>query len=68
MAMARHIATLAPLSVFAVLHALPRIAEADPRTGLLLESLMAAIAAGDQDAKDRLRAFLDKRAGKVVPP
>ena len=68
MAMARQIATLAPLSVFAVLHALPRIAEADPRTGLLLESLMAAIAAGDQDAKDRLRAFLDKRAGKVVPP
>ena len=67
MAMARQIATLAPLSVFAVLHALPRIAEADPRTGLLLESLMAAIAAGDQDAKDRLRAFLDKRAGKVVP-
>ena len=67
MAMARHIATLAPLSVFAVLHALPRIAEADPRTGLLLESLMAAIAAGDQDAKARLHAFLDKRAGKVVP-
>lgn len=67
MAMARHIATLAPLSVFAVLHALPRIAEADPRTGLLMESLMAAIAAADGDAKDRLRAFLEKRGGKVVP-
>lgn len=66
MAMARHITTLAPLSVFAVLHALPRIAEAEPRTGLLLESLMAAIAAADADAKDRLRAFLDKRAGKVL--
>ncbi len=67
-AMARHVATLAPLSVFAALHALPRIADAEPRTGLLLESLMAAIAAADQDAKDRLRAFLDKRAGKVAPP
>lgn len=66
MAMARHMATLAPLSVFAALHALPRIAEADPRTGLLMESLMAAIAAGDADAKERLRAFLEKRAGKVV--
>ena len=66
MAMARHIATLAPLSVFAVLHALPRIAETDPRTGLLMESLMAGIAAGDAGAKDRLRAFLEKRAGKVV--
>ncbi len=66
MAMARHVATLAPLSVFGVLHALPRIAEADPRTGLLMESLMAAIAAGDREAKERLRAFLEKRAGKVV--
>lgn len=65
-AMARHIATLAPLSVFAALHALPRIAEADPRTGLLLESLMAAIAAGDGEAKARLRAFLEKRAPKVT--
>ncbi|MDA8253493.1 MAG: crotonase/enoyl-CoA hydratase family protein [Rhodospirillales bacterium] len=68
MTMARHVATLAPLSVFAALHALPRIAEADPRTGLLMESLMAAIASGDGEAKERLRAFLDKRAGKVVRP
>jgi enoyl-CoA hydratase/carnithine racemase len=66
LAMARHIASLAPLSVFAALHALPRIAEAEPRTGLLMESLMAAIAAADGEAKARLRAFLEKRAGKVV--
>ena len=68
MAMARHITGLAPLSVFAVLHALPRIAEADPRTGALMENLMAAIAAADPDAKERLRAFLDKRAAKVTRP
>ena len=68
MAMARHIAGLAPLTVFAVLHALPRIAEADPRTGLLLESLMTAIAAADPHAKERLHAFLEKRAGKVTRP
>ncbi len=66
MAMARHMTTLAPLSVFAVLQALPRIAEADPRTGLLMESLMAAIAAADKDAKARLRDFLEKRTPKVV--
>ena len=50
-----------------MLRALPRIAEADPRIGGLMESLMAAIATGDKDAKAQLRAFLDGRAAKVVP-
>ncbi len=66
LALARHMTTLAPLTVFAVLQALPRIAETDPRTGLLMESLMAAIAAADQEAKSRLHDFLEKRAPKVV--
>ena len=34
--------------------------------GLLTESLMAAVAESTPEAKKRLRAFLDKRAGKVV--
>ncbi len=59
-------AQTAPLTTFAVLHALPRIAEADPRIGGLMESLMAAIASGDKDAKANLRAFLEGRAAKVV--
>ena len=59
-------AETAPLTTFAVLHALPRIAEADPRIGSLMESLMAAIASGDKDAKSRLRAFLDGQAAKVA--
>lgn len=60
-------AMTAPLTTFAVLYALPRFAEADPRIGALMESLMAAIASGDKDAKAQLRAFLDGRAAKVTP-
>ena len=50
---------------FAVLQALPRIAEANPDTGLLLESLMAAVAGSSDEAQARMRAFLDGRGGKV---
>lgn len=51
---------------FAVIQALPRIAEANPREGYLMESMMAAIAQGTDDAKQRMQAFLDGRAGKVT--
>lgn len=64
--LAERAAQTAPLTTFAVLHALPRIAEADPRIGGLMESLMAAIASGDKDAKAGLRAFLEGRAAKVT--
>jgi enoyl-CoA hydratase/carnithine racemase len=63
--LAERAAATAPLTTFAVLHALPRIAEADPRIGGLMESLMAAIASGDADAKTALRAFLEGRADKI---
>jgi len=65
-AMAQRIASTAPMSAFAVMHALPRIAEQAPSEGLFTESLMAAVAANTPDAQQRLRAFLDKRAPKVV--
>ena len=58
----------APMTNFAVIHALPRIAEADPATGYLTEALMASIAQGDEEAKRRIRDFLAKRAGKVGAP
>ena len=67
MALAAKAAATADLTTFGVLHVLPRIAEADPRIGGLMESLMAAIASGDADAKARLRAFLDGRAARVRP-
>jgi len=64
--LAERVATNAPLSNFAVMHVLPRIAESDPASGLLTESLMAAIAQGSDDAKARLKDFLEKRGKKVL--
>ena len=64
-ALAERIAANAPLSNFAVMHALPRIAEMAQDEGLFVESLMAAIASGDEAAKLRVRAFLEGRAAKV---
>jgi enoyl-CoA hydratase/carnithine racemase len=63
--LARKIAANSPLTNFAVLQALPRIAEANPAEGYLMESLMAAVATGSDEAKQRMQAFLQKRAGKV---
>ena len=64
-ALAEKIAGNAPLSNFAVMHALPRIADMAQDQGLFVESLMAAIASGDEAAKMRVRAFLEGRAAKV---
>jgi (methylthio)acryloyl-CoA hydratase len=65
--LANQVAKNAPLTNFAVLQALPMIAEANPQTGLLMESLMATVAQSDQEAKTRVRAFLDRKAAKVRP-
>jgi (methylthio)acryloyl-CoA hydratase len=63
--LAGKIATNSPVTNFAVLQALPRIAQASPHEGFLLEALMAAVAGGSDEAKTRMRAFLDGRAAKV---
>jgi len=65
--LAGKVASNAPLTNFAVLQALPMIAEAKPQTGLLMESLMATVAQSDQEAKLRIRAFLDRKTAKVKP-
>jgi len=65
-ALAHKIAGNAPMTAFAVMHALPRIVEMSPAEGLFTESLMAAAASNTPEAQDRLRAFLEGRAGKVV--
>jgi enoyl-CoA hydratase/carnithine racemase len=65
--LAERIATNAPMTNFAVTQVLPRIAESDPAAGYLTEALISAIAQGDDEAKARLRAFLEKRAPKTVP-
>jgi (methylthio)acryloyl-CoA hydratase len=66
LALAEKVAANAPLSNFAVMHALPRIADMNQSDGLFTESLMAAIAQGDDAAKSRMRAFLEGKAGKVA--
>ena len=53
-------------SNFAVMHVLPRIAESDPASGYVAESLMAAVAQGSDEAKTRLKDFLEKRGKKVL--
>ncbi|NJQ01712.1 crotonase/enoyl-CoA hydratase family protein [Streptomyces zingiberis] len=66
--LAATIARNSPVTNFAVLQALPRIAEAGPDEGSLLESLMAAAASATPEAQDRMRAFLDGRARKAGRP
>jgi enoyl-CoA hydratase/carnithine racemase len=66
--LAATIARNAPITNYAVIQALPRIVEASAQTGLLLESLMAAVSGASPDAQDRMSAFLAGRAAKVDPP
>ena len=64
--LAFRIAANAPLSNYAVMQALPRIADMSQSDGLFVESLMAAIAQGDDAAKQRMRDFLQGKAGTKV--
>ena len=64
-ALAKAIAGNAPVSNFAIMHALPRIAEMGHDQGMFMESLMAGNAASEPAAKQRLKDILEKRAAKV---
>ncbi|WP_298924784.1 crotonase/enoyl-CoA hydratase family protein [uncultured Ramlibacter sp.] len=63
--LAQRVAENAPLTNYALMHALPRIAEQPADQGFLTEALMAAIAQSAPEAKERVRAFLEGRANKV---
>lgn len=63
--LARRIASNAPLSNYAILQALPRIADMAMNDGLFTESLVAALAQTDGEAAARMQAFLDKKAAKA---
>ncbi|WP_225781295.1 crotonase/enoyl-CoA hydratase family protein [Xenophilus sp. Marseille-Q4582] len=63
---AKRVATNAPLTNYALMHALPRIAEQPADHGLFTEALMAGIAQDAPAAKERVRAFLEGRAAKVA--
>ncbi len=66
--LARHAATNAPISTYAVIHALPRINDMATDDGLFVESFIASFTATSPEAEERLNAFLNKRAGKVARP
>ena len=63
--LAQRIATNAPLTNFALMHALPRIAEQTADHGFVTESLMSSITQAAPEAKARVEAFLQGRAAKV---
>jgi enoyl-CoA hydratase/carnithine racemase len=62
---ARRVASNSPLSNFAAMHVLPRIAEENRESGLLTEALTVALMSSDNDAKLRVRRFLDKKGPKI---
>jgi len=64
--LAGRVAQNAPLTNYALMHALPRIAEQPADQGFFTEALMAAIAQSAPDAKERVRAFLEGKAAKVA--
>jgi (methylthio)acryloyl-CoA hydratase len=63
--LAQRIAQNAPMTNYALMHALPRIAEQPADQGFLTEAMMAAIAQSAPEAKERVRAFLEGKAAKV---
>nr|CBA32364.1 hypothetical protein Csp_D31770 [Curvibacter putative symbiont of Hydra magnipapillata] len=63
--LAVRVAQNAPLTNYALMHALPRIAEQPADQGFFTEAMMAAIAQSAPEAKTRLNDFLEGRAAKV---
>lgn len=63
--LALRIAQNAPLTNYALMHALPRIADQSADHGYFTESMMAAIAQSAPEAKQRVKDFLQGRAAKV---
>jgi enoyl-CoA hydratase/carnithine racemase len=63
--LAQRIATNAPMTNYALMHALPRIAEQPADHGFLTEALIASIAQAAPEAKARVKAFLEGKAAKV---
>ncbi|MBC7709975.1 MAG: crotonase/enoyl-CoA hydratase family protein [Rhizobacter sp.] len=63
--LATRIATNAPMTNYALIHGLPRIAEQTADHGFFSESMLVAIAQSAPEAKARVRDFLEGRAAKV---
>ena len=66
--LAHRIANNAPPSNYAITNALSRIQDLCHDDGVFFEALMAAVTQTSGEAQDRLKDFLEKRAGRVGPP
>jgi enoyl-CoA hydratase/carnithine racemase len=66
--LAEIVVRMAPLSVLAVLQALPRIQDMGAEEGLFVESLMSAMVASGQEAESRPADFVERGAAKVLGP
>jgi len=66
-ALAERIAENAPMTNYALIHGLPRIAEQSADHGLFTEALLAGIVQSAPEAKERVRAFLAGTGPKVRP-
>ena len=65
MELAQKISGNAGMTNYALMHVLPRIVESGQESGLMMESLISAIAQDAPEAKMRLNDFLEGRAKKV---
>jgi enoyl-CoA hydratase/carnithine racemase len=63
--LAKRISSNAPLTNYALMNVLPRIAEQPADQGFITESMMSAIAQAAPEAKQRVRDFVEGRAAKV---
>jgi enoyl-CoA hydratase/carnithine racemase len=66
--LADRMASNAEFTNYAILNALPRIADMSSEDGLFTESMVASLATMTPEAKQRLKDFLEKRAAKVEAP
>jgi len=63
--LAASVAENSPITNYAVVTALPRIAASNPTEGFMMEALMAAISQGSDEAKQRMREFLEGSGPRV---
>ena len=66
--LARKAAGNSPITNYAILQVLPRTAEVAPHDAYLIESLMAGVASGSDEAKARMRSFLDRGRAPAQGP
>ncbi len=67
LALAKRVAQNAPLSNYAMVTSISRIADMSATDGMFAESLMAAVVQTGAEVQTRLGAFVDKSLAKVTP-